>query len=283
MPAKSQIGWLWGPGYIGASWNIGVVGCDRVSPGCDRCYAETLFQRFHMYGDGLFSPARRMKDVMSAAEYKRRLEWPLRQKQPTMIFTNSMTDLLHSVCPDDDVLEAFDVMGRAWWHIFIVLTKRAGRLRYFGPKLPWGDNVWAGVSIENDLFVPRAGALVIGAAKAKVRLVSYEPALGPVPRLAHYFVPEPYNQPPPVNWVLIGAESGPGCRPMDIAWVEQIADAAWKAGVDVFFKQTVDTRTGRKNERPILPSLGRPVQRWPYALDEHRARLVALGKLPRSA
>src|SRR5262249_48333052 len=115
-----------------------------------------------------FDQPQRMKtfyrDELGRPElWERRLFWPLTVTKPARIFVNSMTDWLHSCVPDADVLEIVEVMRAAHWHTFQVLTKRAGRLRRLGPRIDWPPNVWVGVSVENDRFLPRVEALAIGA------------------------------------------------------------------------------------------------------------------------
>jgi protein gp37 len=154
-----------------------------------------------------------------------RLDQPLHIKKPTMFFVNSMSDLFHSQVPDDYIRKVFEVMRWAHWHIFQILTKRAGRLRRFGPTLEWPPNVWMGVSIENDLLSVRADSL--RAVPAAVRFLSCEPLLGPLPSLRL----------DGLHWVIVGGESGPQARPMDPAWVIDLRDRCVTAGIPFFFKQ----------------------------------------------
>src|SRR5688572_28779325 len=133
MSAQTSIEWT------DATWNP-VTGCTQVSPGCDHCYALAFAERFrgvpnHPYEQGF--------DLKLWPE---RLELPLRWRKPRRLFVNSMSDLFHRAVPDDYVRRVFDVMHRADWHIFQVLTKRSRRLLAIAPSLPWGENVWAGVS-----------------------------------------------------------------------------------------------------------------------------------------
>src|SRR5579862_3486427 len=135
--------------WTNATWNP-VRGCTQVSPGCAHCYAKTFAERFrgvpgHPYEQG-FTP-RLVPD---------KLELPLSWKQPKLIFVNSMSDLYHESVPDGYILQAFEVMRRAHWHTFQILTKRHERLAQLGPSLPWAPNIWQGVSIENNRWVRRA-------------------------------------------------------------------------------------------------------------------------------
>jgi protein gp37 len=142
-----------------------------------------------------------------------------------MIFVNSMSDLFHSQVPGDFIREIFEVMRAAHWHTFQVLTKRAGRLRYLGPRLIWPSNVWMGVSIEEDRLVGRADALRM--VPAAVRFISAEPLLGPLPSLNL----------DGIHWLITGGESGKGARPCDPQWVRDLRDRCVAAGVAFFHKQ----------------------------------------------
>jgi protein gp37 len=136
-----------------------------------------------------------------------------------------MSDLFHADIPDAFIARVFDVMHRAHWHQFQVLTKRSHRLRELGGQLPWPSNVWQGVSVENEAHVDRIGHLV--QVPAAVRFLSIEPLLGPIPSL-------PLTG---IDWVIVGGESGPNRRPMDAAWVRDIHEQCKAAGVSFFFKQ----------------------------------------------
>ena len=165
-----------------------------------------------------------------------------------MIFVNSMSDLFHPDVGDDFIAEIFETMGKASWHTFQILTKRSERLLELADSLPWFENIWMGVSVENRKYVNRVRHLKH--VPASVRFLSVEPLLGPIPRL-------PVSG---IDWVIVGGESGPRCRPMDTGWVRQIRDRCIGYGVPFFFKQWGGTRkksTGRVldgvtwNEMPI--------------------------------
>jgi len=142
-----------------------------------------------------------------------------------MIFVNSMSDLFHEDIPDGYVHEVFDVMRRAHWHAFQVLTKREERLRKLAPELPWLPNVWLGVSIENRRFVHRADAL--RDVPAAVRFISAEPLLGPLEGLDLT----------DIDWLISGGESGPGHRQVKVEWIRELRDRCIEEGVAYFFKQ----------------------------------------------
>jgi protein gp37 len=212
MSDKSAIEWT------DATWNP-VTGCRQVSPGCDHCYALTFAERFrgvpnHPYEQGF--------DLKLWPE---RLELPLKWKKPRMIFTNSMSDLFHKDIPDDYIRRVFDVMIKADWHIFQVLTKRSGRLARMASSLPWTSNIWVGVSIELDYYCWRADHL--RQVPASIRFISAEPLLGPLTRLNL----------DGIHWLISGGESGLGYRPCNPEWVRDLRDRCQAAGVAFFHKQ----------------------------------------------
>ena len=201
-----------------ATWNP-VTGCTKVSPGCAHCYAETFANRFrgvpgHPYERGF--------ELQPRPE---RLELPLGWKRPRMIFVNSMSDLFHEGVDDGFVGRVFDTMERARWHTFQVLTKRPERALALAGALPWPDNVWLGVSVENRRFLHRLDAL--RGIPAALRFASCEPLLGPLDGIDLA----------DIGWVICGGESGPRARRMRPEWARALRDACVGAGVPFFFKQ----------------------------------------------
>ena len=197
--------------WTDATWNP-VTGCTKVSPGCKHCYAERLAARLKAMRN------RRYRAGFEVTLHHDQLHLPLRWRQPKRIFVNSMSDLFHEAVPDSFIAAAFDVMREAHWHSFQVLTKRADRLRHLAPRLPWPANVWQGVSVENSQYVSRVDAL--RDVPAAVRFLSLEPLLDPLPGLDL----------DRIGWVIVGGESGPGCRPMDVAWVRDLREQCQAAG-----------------------------------------------------
>ncbi len=211
MSSVSAIEWT------DATWNP-VTGCTKVSPGCAHCYAETFAERFR----GV--PGHPYEQGFDLKLWPARLELPLQWKRPRMIFVNSMSDLFHADVPDEYVREVFDVMRRADWHTFQVLTKRPERTVELSSTLPWPDNVWMGTSVENQRFTTRITELRKTA--ARVKFLSCEPLLGPLRLdLAD------------IDWVIVGGESGHRARPMRLAWATSVRDQCADAGVPFFFKQ----------------------------------------------
>jgi len=201
-----------------ATWNP-LTGCTKVSPGCKRCYAERLALRLKAMGQ------RNYRNGFELTLHEQMLEVPLRWKSPQLIFVNSMSDLFQEGVPIDFIERVFHTMRSAHWHVFQVLTKRSDRLLDLSPRLEWPDNVWMGVSVENEKYTFRIEDLRCSGAKTK--FLSLEPLLGPLPKmkLAN------------IDWVIVGGESGPGARPMKPEWVCDIRDQCVSAHVPFFFKQ----------------------------------------------
>jgi protein gp37 len=212
MSARSHIEWT------SASWNP-VTGCDEVSPGCAHCYAKTFAERFR----GV--PGHPYEQGFDLRFWPERLELPLRWRRPKLVFVNSMSDLFHEAVPVDYIEAVFDVMARADHHVFQVLTKRHERLAELASELPWPENVWMGVSIENCRFVKRADSL--RTVDAQVKFISAEPLLGPLTGLDLTGI----------DWLIAGGESGPGHRRVGANWVRLLRDQCLAEGVAFFFKQ----------------------------------------------
>jgi protein gp37 len=196
-----------------------MTGCTKISPGCKNCYAEKMARRLQAMNNPSYL------NGFEPTVHERMLERPLQWKKSRTIFVNSMSDLFHDQVPDEFILKVFSVMSRATQHRYQVLTKRSERLHHISHQLPWFDNIWMGVSVENDNFTHRIDHL--RQTKAHTKFLSIEPLLGPIPDLDLKGI----------NWVIVGGESGPGSRPMDPAWVTDIRDQCLQAEVPFFFKQ----------------------------------------------
>ncbi|MCL4458792.1 MAG: phage Gp37/Gp68 family protein [Chloroflexi bacterium] len=212
MATKSSIEWT------DSTWNP-LTGCTKVSPGCKHCYAERMAFRLQAMGQPNYS------NGFKLTLHEPVLEAPLSWKKPLMIFVNSMSDLFHEDVPVPFILKVFDVMRRAWWHQFQILTKRSQRLLELNSAIHWPENVWMGVSIENMDYIFRADHL--RQTSARTRFLSLEPLLGPLPDLDLHGI----------HWVIVGGESGPGARPVRENWVTQIREQCLAASVPFFFKQ----------------------------------------------
>jgi protein gp37 len=212
MAQNSSIEWT------ESTWNP-VTGCTKISAGCAHCYAERMARRLKAMGQP------RYRNGFEVALQPDALGAPLHWRRPRMIFVNSMSDLFHEDVPADYIAKVFAVMQEASRHTFQVLTKRPERAAELAPDLPWPDNVWMGTTIESADYLYRINSLK--KTPAKIRFLSLEPLLGPLPKL-------PLNG---IHWVIVGGESGPEARPMDSTWVFQIRDQCQKYHVPFFFKQ----------------------------------------------
>jgi len=226
MATNSAIEWT------ETTWNP-VTGCDKVSPGCAHCYAERMAKRLKAMGTSNY------RNGFELTLQPQMLEAPLRWRKPRRVFVNSMSDLFHAQVPVEFIRQVFDVMRRANWHHYQILTKRADRLIELDALLDWGPHVWMGVSVENHRFVHRIDQL--RRSGAVVKFLSLEPLLGPLLGLDLRGI----------DWVIVGGESGPRARPMDPKWVTSLRDQCREAGVAFFFKQwggVFKSRTGRDLE-----------------------------------
>lgn len=212
MSQSSSIEWT------DATWNP-VTGCTKVSQGCKHCYAQRFAERFRGIAGHPFEQG------FDLRLWPDRLTLPLQWKEPRRIFVNSMSDLYHEKIPTSFIRQIFDTMVIARRHTFQILTKRAKRLGDLGASLPWGPNIWQGVSIESMDVAWRADEL--RKVPADVRFLSLEPLIGPLDALDMTGI----------QWVIVGGESGPHARPMKKEWVRTLRDRCRRDAVPFFFKQ----------------------------------------------
>lgn len=227
VPTLRQVGDKSAIEWTEATWNP-TTGCDRISQGCDHCYALTLAKRLKAMGNAKYQTdgdPRTSGPGFGVATHPDTLDLPSRWRGPRTVFVNSMSDLFHARVPDEFIVQVFAVMEATPRHTYQVLTKRSPRLRRLAPRLPWPSNVWMGVSVENNDHVGRVDDL--REVPAAVRFISAEPLLGPLPGLDL----------DGVDWLIAGGESGPRARPMDPAWPAELRDTCVKTGVSFFFKQ----------------------------------------------
>jgi protein gp37 len=240
-----------------STWNP-VTGCDKISSGCKFCYAERLAERLQAMGQPNY------KNGFALTLQPRMLSLPLTWKTPQTIFVNSMSDLFHDDVPLSFIQQTFDVMRKAYWHRFQVLTKRASRLAALDSELTWSSNIWMGVSVENAEYVSRIDHL--RQTHARVKFLSLEPLLAPLPGLDLGAI----------DWVIVGGESGPRARPMSASWVVEIRDQCKAASVPFFFKQW-----GGKNKKRAGRLLeGRTWDEMPDTAGQRRERHRSLPLYP---
>ncbi|MEU5547854.1 phage Gp37/Gp68 family protein [Streptomyces sioyaensis] len=210
-----------------ATWNP-TTGCDRVSKGCDHCYALTLAKRLKAMGSAKYQgdgDPRTSGPGFGLTVHEDALPVPYGWKAPRTVFVNSMSDLFHARVPLDFVRRVFAVMADTPQHTYQVLTKRARRLRQIADRLEWPPNVWMGVSAETAQELARVDDL--RQVPAAVRFLSCEPLLGPLDGLDL----------DGINWVIAAGESGPGARPMDLGWAVDLVRRSQEAGSAPFVKQ----------------------------------------------
>lgn len=221
MADRSAIEWT------EATWNP-TTGCDRVSAGCDNCYALALAKRLKAMGSPKYQTdgdPRTSGPGFGVAVHESDLALPTRWRDPRVVFVNSMSDLFHARVPVSFIERVFDVMASTPQHTYQVLTKRASRLAKVASRLTWPPNVWMGVSVEDR---SRAGRIdQLRSVPAAVRFISAEPLLGPLHDLNL----------DGIDWLIAGGESGPGARPVQPHWVRDLRDQCIRANVAFFFKQ----------------------------------------------
>jgi protein gp37 len=252
MAQNSTIEWT------NTTWNP-VTGCTKISAGCDNCYAERFSERFRGVEDHPF------QNGFNLTLRRERICQPLSWKKSQMVFVNSMSDLFHKAVPDEYISSVFATMERAHWHIFQVLTKRSSLMqkfinnRYKNDPVP--EHIWLGVSVEDETKRSRIGHLQ--QSNATVRFLSIEPLIGPpgVLELGG------------IGWVIVGGESGPNARPMQLGWARAVRDQCIEQGVPFFFKQWGGYRP-KSGGRDLD---GRTWDEYPFTIEQYSSR-KAVGK-----
>jgi protein gp37 len=211
------------------------IGCHKVSQGCTHCYAEALVTK-RMGEPGLWGLTGGRRRT-SKALWRKPLKWnldALMDNEPARVFCASLADVFEDrVDTNAWRPEVFDLIRSTPWLDWQLLTKRPENLARMLPD-DWGDgypNVWLGTSIENNAVVHRASELT--SVPSYVHFVSYEPAIGPLDEL-------PLAD---IEWVIVGGESGPGYRHMDLSWAHDMRRRCRRAGTAFFFKQDSAPRT----------------------------------------
>ena len=220
------------------SWNP-ITGCTPISEGCVHCYARRMAQRLKgRYGYPEDDPFR-------VTFHPDKLDEPLKWKKPRMIFVCSMGDLFHEDVPYHWITNILNIAHICYRHTFLILTKRPqNAVEYFKKRLSMWPfrNVWLGVTAENQQRADERVPILLQIPAAK-RFVSIEPMLGPVdvsyplnggPEQNGYG--EWYQTFPPLDWVILGGETGPGARPMHPDWARSVRDQCQAADVPFFFK-----------------------------------------------
>ncbi|MBN2715309.1 MAG: phage Gp37/Gp68 family protein [Deltaproteobacteria bacterium] len=213
MISKTNIEWADG------SWT-NITGCTQISEACDKCYAKPLTERLQRMGISKYAAG--FHNVVS---HERCLNEPLKWQDPKRIFVNSMSDTFHSKVSVEFIRKIFNITQRAPHHTYMMLTKRSQRLVELAKKLPWHDNIWLGVTVESAKYTDRIDDL--RQVPAKVRFLSVEPMLSPLPQLNL----------DGINWVICGGQSGPGSKPLNPLWAMDLRDQCVARNIPFFFKQ----------------------------------------------
>lgn len=217
--------------WTDATWNP-VAGCTILTAGCTNCYAMRMAARLEAMGVEKYVGLTRKSGGRDKWTGKVKLDYsslhiPKEWKKPRRVFVNSMSDLFHSDVPYDFVAEVWRVMELTPRHTYQILTKRPDRMAEIltANNFKVLPNVWLGTSVEDSRVLYRLDELRI--VPAAVRFVSYEPLIGSVAG----------GNLKDIHWAIVGGESGPGARPLDACWVDEIFDQCTDADAAFFFKQ----------------------------------------------
>ena len=221
-----------GISWTDLTWNP-VSGCSKVSPGCQHCYAEAWSTRW-----------KRSFDVKLHAE---KLKEVKKIPAGSKVFVNSMSDLFHPKVPNEFINEVFDAIRSRPDVIFQILTKRPEEIHLRMSKIKKiPDNVWLGVSVEMRMYLERMDELVATGWKYGeygghhgIKFVSFEPLLGDIGLVKFDF-----KLTESISWIIIGGESGPHYRPMNIEWARNLIQQAKNQHVAVWMKQLGGIRPG---------------------------------------
>lgn len=204
--------------WTDSTWNP-ITGCTKISLGCKNCYAERMAYRLRAMGQNNYV------NGFNLTLHEHMLELPLGWQKPRMVFVNSMSDLFHKDVSENFIQKVFSIMEKASWHTFQILTKRSDRLFEMDKYIDWQENVWMGVSVENNDYTFRIEHL--RNTHSKIKFLSLEPLLS---NLSNLNLSD-------IDWVIVGGESGPKARPMNPTWVMNIKDQCREYDVPFFFKQ----------------------------------------------
>ncbi|HEX8023701.1 phage Gp37/Gp68 family protein [Mucilaginibacter sp.] len=227
--AQSDIEWT------EVTWNP-VTGCNKISPGCKFCYAETMSKRLKAMGIDKYKEGFKLKIHPEV------LNTPFSWKKSKVVFVNSMSDLFHEDVPIEFIKAVFAVMNSTPQHTYQVLTKRSERLLELSEELNWTNNIWMGVSVENEDYTYRIKELAQTSAKTK--FLSIEPLIAPIKTLE-------LNK---IDWVIVGGESGHKARPLKKQWVDYIKGKCEEKNVAFFFKQWGKAKFNINQNDPTIDS-----------------------------
>lgn len=230
MPTKIE--WTHNPAWgKGETWNP-IAGCTKCSPGCDNCYAERMAKRLKAMGRWHY------ENVVDAEGWTGKIKYntaamqkPLCWRKPRTVFVCSMSDLFHRDVTFGDVNRIMHMVRQCTQHVFIALTKRAERQRYYWSEIAYDRfpcNLITGVTCCTQEELDRSVPILLDT-PATCRMVSIEPMLGQI-HIENEWMRA-------LDWIILGGESGPGARPMKPEWVRQVRDQSRFFGTPFLFKQ----------------------------------------------
>lgn len=234
------------------TWNP-TTGCDRISPGCDHCYAMSMAKRLKAMGARKYQndgDPRTSGPGFGLTLHEELIDQPKAWRKPSVVFVNSMSDLFHARVPFEFVQRIWETMAATPQHTYQILTKRPDRMMRFSQDLPLLPNVWLGTSIEDQERIGRI--LDLRDVSAAVRFISAEPLVGPlafsdprVNRRGHSLLEG-------IDWLIAGGESGPDCSPCDLDWLRSLRDQCQTWKVKFFLKQLGGHPDKRGHEKAVL-------------------------------
>jgi len=201
-----------------STWNP-ITGCSEKSTGCINCYAKKMAKRLHAMGNP------RYKNEFEVTIHNDLFDFPLKVKQSKIIFVCSMSDIFHESISFEIINQLFDVMEKADWHVFQILTKRSERLLEFSKSRKIASNIWIGVTLEHESVIHRLEH--IKEIDASVKFLSCEPLVGSLKDCDFSGI----------DWIVVGGESGSNSRPIKEEWVLEIRDQCIDKDIKFFFKQ----------------------------------------------
>lgn len=215
------------------TWNP-TSGCDKISAGCKNCYAEVMSKRLQAMGLPKYA------NGFDLTLHPKELTTPFKWKKPKKVFVNSMSDLFHPNVPELFIQKVFKVMNDTPQHIYQILTKRSERFEEINDKLNWTENIWLGVSVEDERVAYRIEDLK--RSNAYIKFLSCEPLIG---RISSLNLKD-------IDWVIVGGESGHRARSVEIEWVSEIKEICDRYTVPFFFKQWGKTKFNINPNDPTI-------------------------------
>ena len=187
---------------LGKPWDT-ITGCTKISAGCRECYAERVTEWINRLGNTDKYEA----GFRTVVCHDETLALSSKARKPKTYFVNSMADTFHKDVPDEFIRKMFDVMTARPQHTFQLLTKRTDRMRFMSSALPYRDNIWQGVSVEDNSVLHRIDDL--RTASVVHRFIMFEPLIGRIGRIDLSGI----------EWVIVGGESGGGNRTPFGPWI----------------------------------------------------------------